>query len=93
MEKCRFQISFSGDSKELLKKVEQGIKEAGGAISGDTTSGSISIKIPLLGKINGTYSVNNQTVSIIITKKPWTVRCSKIKKRLGNLDGVPDRQD
>jgi hypothetical protein len=85
MTKCNFQLPFSGNSAELLRKVKQGIEKTGGTFNGDKTSDSFSVKSQFIGKVECTYSINDQNVNIIITKKPLYIGCKKIKKELQRL--------
>ena len=85
MSNCRFSIIFTGDALATLNKTKEGITKAGGKFEGDTTSGSVVMPSPV-GAIEGTYTIQGQTLDIEITKKPVFVPCdlieSELKKRI-----------
>ena len=92
MAKCNFSIDFKGSAEDLVAKMKKAIEDAGGTFSGDTQSGSFSVKTPV-GKIAGTYTISGQTIHITITEKPWIVSCSKIEEAIKKYMGQAEEQE
>jgi hypothetical protein len=78
---CTFDIELSGSAPEIVQKAQEMVTEAGGTFSGDTSSGSYQLKIPV-GSIEGTYSLSGSTIRFDITKKPMLVPCGTIESFL-----------
>jgi hypothetical protein len=76
---CHFIVPFTITPEELFKKIQQAI--AGhGKVTGDASSGSFTVRIPLARDIIGTYQVANQQVTVDISQKPGVVSCEKIEE-------------
>ena len=81
MSACNFSIAFTENATDLVNKANKGIANAGGKFNGDNTKGNFTIETPL-GEIIGSYTVQNQTFNIDISKKPFFVSCNKIENEL-----------
>jgi hypothetical protein len=81
---CNFSIPFSGDAVSLMKRAQQEIESSGGAFSGDASQGNFQAKTPL-GSIQGNYQIQDQTISLNITKKPFLLSCKRIQKELSEV--------
>lgn len=81
MAKCNFSIDFSGSADSLVQKAQTAITNAGGQFNGDASSGGFIISTPI-GKVSGSYAVENQKFHINIEDKPFLVSCSKIESTL-----------
>jgi hypothetical protein len=44
----------------------------------------LSVPIPVLGSISGTYQVNGQVMTIGVTSKPFVISCSQIQNYVDN---------
>ena len=76
---CTFTIELSGTADDLVRKAKQMIESANGTLSGDTSSGSYNVKIPVAGSIEGHYTIRGSSIAFEITKKPMLVPCSTIE--------------
>ncbi len=81
MAKCNFSINFNGNADDMTKLAEQAISGAGGSFTGDNLAGMFVISSPL-GKVEGNYSVENQSFNISITDKPFLLSCNRIEEEL-----------
>lgn len=75
-----FSVNFKGSFEDLFKKIKPLIDDYKGSISGDYSNGSFFIPIPVIGTVEGEFSVSGQTCTIHITKKPFTLPCGLIEK-------------
>jgi hypothetical protein len=80
MSDCSFSIPFDGDPGSLITTARTAITEAGGRFSGDNASGEFSLS--LIGTLKGSYSVEGQSLNIVISKKPAILSCGRIEKEL-----------
>lgn len=78
---CSFNFEFPISADELVRRVGDGIRSAGGSFSGDPAEGHYSVWTPI-GAISGTYSVSGQSIQIVVTDKPFILSCSLIEKKL-----------
>lgn len=76
---CQFTLPFSGSAQDFVNKARQKVQGAGGTFNGNTSNGSFSVPIPIVGSVEGNYQINGQQVSINITKKPFVISCSAIE--------------
>lgn len=81
MSNCNFSIDFSEPAEALITKAKNAIDAMGGSFEGSTESGSLSISTPL-GKVNGTYSIENSTAHFTIHEKPMFLSCNMIEDQL-----------
>ena len=81
MSNCNFSIDFIEPAEELITKAKNAIDAMGGSFEGDAGSGSLSISTPL-GKVNGTYQIENNTVHFTIHEKPLFLSCNMIEDQL-----------
>ena len=77
-----FSVNFTGDVATLIAKVKVEIEAQDGQVTGDNTGGTISLSLPIVGKIEGTYAVNGQTITITINQKPQFVPCNMIESKI-----------
>jgi len=77
-----FSVNFTGDVGKLIAKAKTEIEAQDGAMTGDNTAGTISISLPIVGKIEGNYTVSGQTITITITQKPQFVPCNMIESKI-----------
>jgi hypothetical protein len=79
---CRFNIQFQGRPVAVLEGAEEAIKSSGGSFRVSDSKALFSVRTPV-GRVEGTCKmVDPSTVAIAITKKPFFVPCSAIKKRV-----------
>lgn len=78
---CTFSINFSQTPQSIIAKANQAIVHAGGKFSGDESSGNFFIATPF-GKIEGSYSIMEQTIDMHITHKPMFISCKQIEEKL-----------
>ncbi|MES2690409.1 MAG: hypothetical protein V4658_08405 [Bacteroidota bacterium] len=81
MSTCNFSIDLSGTAEELIAKAQSGIIAMGGSFEGNTETGSYSISTPL-GKVSGTYIVQNNAANFTIHEKPMFLSCNMIEEQL-----------
>lgn len=84
MAKCSFQFQFPMSAEELIRKVGQAIRRAGGELDGDGQSGFYTVPTPV-GTIEGSYAVKDQTIHIDVLDKPIYVPCALIEKTLHQI--------
>ena len=77
-----FTINFTGDAAQLVAKAKTEIEAQDGTVTGDTNSGTISISLPIVGKIEGTYKIKGQEIVITLTQKPQFVPCGMIEGKI-----------
>ena len=80
MPKCNFLLAFKGEAADIEKKLKAEIEAYNGTL--DTTAKSISIKIPVVGALTGSYDFEGQQIRIIIDSKPMLLSCDQIEKQL-----------
>ncbi len=80
MPKCNFLLDFTGQAGDIEKKLKAEIEAYSGTL--DTTAKAISIKIPVVGTISGSYSFEGQKIRIIIDEKPMLLSCDQIEKQI-----------
>lgn len=87
MSNCSFSIPFTQSPADVIEKAKNAITGAGGTFNGDVNQGSFRLSTPL-GKVEGTYIINNQSLDVTVTDKPLFIGCGKIeselRKRLGS---------
>jgi hypothetical protein len=81
---CSFSFEFPVSAEELVRRVGDAVRRAGGNFSGDTAEGRYSIQTPV-GPIAGGYIVSGQTIQIDVTDKPIILPCSLIRHKLNEL--------
>ena len=81
---CQFAIPFTGSAIDLTDKAKTAITGAGGSFTGDETAGAFSISTPV-GKIAGSYTVNDSALRVTIDDKPFFISCGQIENQLKNL--------
>jgi len=77
-----FRVQIDGKIKTVLGKVRSQIQNAGGKFDGDTRSGTFSGDVSMMGTFQGEYEVDGDTVTITITKKPFTMPCHSIQLKI-----------
>jgi len=80
MSKCNFLLDFKGQPGDIEKKLKTEIEAYNGTL--DTAAKSISIKIPVVGTIAGSYAFEAQQIRIIIDTKPMLLSCDQIEKQI-----------
>jgi hypothetical protein len=78
---CSFSFEFPISADELVRRVGDAVRNAGGNFSGDTAEGHYSVWTPI-GSVSGTYAVSGQSIQIDVTDKPIVLSCSLIEKKL-----------
>lgn len=81
MAKCNISINFNGSADQITKMAQQAISGEGGSFSGDDAAGKFVIPSPL-GKVEGSYLVDNQSFNINISDKPFLLSCNRIEEEL-----------
>jgi hypothetical protein len=82
--KCSFNFDFPISADELVRRIDTGIRGAGGEFSGDSESGFYSVPTPV-GSIEGSYAVSGQTIQIDVLEKPILLPCSLIEMKLSQI--------
>jgi hypothetical protein len=78
---CSFSFEFPVSADELIRRVGDAVRGAGGNFAGDTEGGRYSVWTPI-GSVSGTYFVSGQTIQIDVNDKPIVLSCSLIEKKL-----------
>lgn len=78
---CDFSIPFTGSADAVLAKARGAVQSQGGTFNGDTNNGDFQVSV-FGNKIVGNYTLNDQTLHINITDKPFMVPCSAIESFL-----------
>jgi hypothetical protein len=81
MAQCNFSIPFSSSPEDLSLQAQKAIMASGGTFQGDATAGAFGVSTPL-GDIRGNYVIQQQTIMVTITTKPFLVSCGMIEKQL-----------
>lgn len=83
MPSCKpFDVAFTGSAEDLFDTISTVIQNNGGTISGTPSGGTVSIRLPALGQVAGTFSVSGQTCTIHITKRRFFLPCGTIQSFL-----------
>ncbi|MEO8762423.1 MAG: hypothetical protein ABI388_12565 [Bacteroidia bacterium] len=83
-----FDVQFAGSTSDLITKMQQEVTSKGGTFQGNDLSGNISISVPGIGNIIGSYLINQQTITLSITDKPFFIPCSVIESQITKMIGV-----
>jgi len=83
---CQFSINYPGPKDEIIQKLQQAVVSTGGRFNGDTSNGMFEGNTPV-GDFSGRYTINGDTVDVVIDKKPWLVSCSRIESEINNYLG------
>lgn len=73
----QFSLNYPGDKKQLLEKIKNAAGDKG-QFAGNESQGSFEGDTPL-GKFAGSYSIEGDTISITIDKKPFLLSSGMIK--------------
>jgi hypothetical protein len=83
---CNFSIPFSGLPTEIVNKARHAVEKHGGNFKGDDSYGMFNISI-FNNTIKGNYTVNGQTMEIIVEEKPFLLSCDMIETFLKSKVG------
>lgn len=83
MSNCQFTIAFSGEAETIVEKAKSAVVSQGGFFEGDTQQGKFSISL-MSTTVTGTYNVEGDQLTMIITEKPIFLPCSAIEGYLSN---------
>ena len=78
MASCNFNIDFVGVAGEVLSTAKEMVEKVNGSFDGNENFGNYKLKLPV-GQIEGRYTVNGQTITFEITRKPMLVPCVVIE--------------
>jgi len=81
MADCRLRFDFSGSNRALVDKIRTKVTAAGGSFDGADAAGSFVLPTPI-GAFEGDYLIEQQTIWIEVTRKPFFVPCSAIEAKL-----------
>jgi len=81
MSACSFNIPFSGNAENVLRKAKSAVESQGGSFTGDESSGNFDVSV-FGNTIAGSYNVIAQSLDIVINSKPFLVPCSTIESFL-----------
>ena len=81
MSECRLPFPFKGSASALIDHIRARVTEAGGRFEGSDTAGEFALPTPI-GRFEGDYLVEGQTLWIEVTNKPFFVPCSAIEAKL-----------
>ena len=79
-----FTLYIGDQFDEVVRHLQSELRRAGGRVSGDASSGSISIAVPN-GTIRGRYSVSGKSVMVTIISRPAMVSCGVIESKLQDI--------
>lgn len=77
----QYQIKFSGDPEEKVKKAKAMAAENGVTFIGDGKKGKFSGRI-MGGNLIGTYTVDKNILNVIVTEKPLLVSWNMVESQL-----------
>lgn len=60
------------------------LQQVGGRVSGDASSGSVSITVPG-GVVRGRYSVTGKSITVTISSRPAIVSCGMIESKMQDI--------
>lgn len=75
-----FSLDMGQDPAVLLEKARRLITEDGGSLIGDTRAGQFAAE-----GVQGAYEVAGQTITIVLTEKPWLASWSLIESKVREL--------
>ncbi len=78
---CNINLNFSEPANLAVAKARSAVESQNGIFNGDDTSGNFEVTV-FGNTIKGDYSVNGQTLNLVITDKPFFVPCSTIESFL-----------
>jgi len=81
MAACNFSIPFSGEAEAVLNKAKAAVEKQSGSFTGDTSQGNFNVSF-FGQEIVGTYTVEGNSMNIIIESKPFMVPCNAIESFL-----------
>lgn len=76
-----FEIPFNGDAKSIISKAKSTLENANGSLIGNETNGDFDVNTKV-GKVEGTYLVQNQNLVVTINRKPIIAPYSMIEDAL-----------
>ena len=91
MSNCNFIIKQEQAVEQLIEKAKNAILNAKGAFEGNTEKGEFTIPTPV-GKIEGKYMVQSDSIAFEITDKPMILSCSRIEDELKKYLGVEEKK-
>ena len=80
---CSFTINFQGPATGLVDLIAQKVQGQGGVFRGNDSAGNFDLSV-LANRVTGSYTIDGQEISIVVTDKPFFVSCDQIKKFLQN---------
>jgi len=81
MKTCNFSIAQTQPIEQLIDKAKNAIVSAKGTFEGDMEKGKFALSTPV-GKIEGNYKVQPDSIVFEITDKPMMLACSMIENQL-----------
>ena len=78
---CKFSFPVTMSPDEVFSRASTAIQKGGGTIDGSGAGGTFSLPTPI-GKIAGSFTIDNSIMNVIIIDKPLLVSCSVIEQRL-----------
>ena len=81
MSACNFTIPFTKSVTEILEKAKKTVESQGGNFTGDENAGNFDVNI-FGNTVVGSYAVNEQSLNIDISDKPFLVPCNMIENFL-----------
>lgn len=73
----KFTLNYSGDKEQLLSKLKNAVGDKG-SLSGDSQLGNFKGNTPL-GSIEGSYSIEGDTITVNISDKPFLLSTGTIQ--------------
>ena len=83
MSNCKFTIPFSGTASEIVEKAKSAVQSQGGTFEGNEQNGSFKISL-MSNTVSGSYEVEGDKLTMLITEKPMFVPCAAIEGYLAN---------
>lgn len=83
---CKFSLDFNESAESALDKARGAIESQNGVLNGDVHAGDFEVNV-FGNNIKGNYTINEQTIHLEITDKPFFVPCSMIESFLAKQIG------
>jgi len=72
-----FSVPFTGDAASLLARARKAATDNGAQVTGDANQGTFSGR-----GVEGSYTINGNTVTVTIDKKPLIIPWSLVESQL-----------
>ena len=84
MADCNLSFQFQGSAQALFNAVQQKVQSEGGTLTGNASGGTFSISKDD-ATVSGSYSINGQTLGVVIEHKTFFITCDRIQGFIQNF--------